>query len=101
MCSGNTWCHNASVLTQDDGKKIAAKLNVIPTPGRRHDLVVVRYKGRYVTQFGISRNSKEQPHDYIPRQMYLTRKQCEQFIDCSISLDEYVAILKEKGKVSD
>ena len=84
------------MLTQDGAKKIAKKLKAEIQPGRKHDLVVFRYGGVRVGQFGISRSSKQQSHDYIPRQLYITAKQCREFLDCSLTLDAYVEILAGK-----
>lgn len=85
------------MLTQADARKIAKKLNAEIQPGRKHDLVVFRIGGVRLGQFGISRGSKQQSHDYIPRQLYLTAKQCREFLDCSLSLDGYFEILAGKG----
>ena len=87
---------NLDVLTQDDARKIARKLMAEIKPGRRHDLAVLRYKGVRVGQFGISRSSKEQSHDYISRQLYITAKHCREFLDCSLTLEGYFQILATK-----
>ena len=85
------------MLTQADARKIAKKLKAEIEPGRRHDLAVFRCGGVRLGQFGISRSSKQQSHDYIPRQLYITAKQCREFLDCSLSLDSYLEILAGKG----
>lgn len=87
------------MLTQDDAWKIALKIKAEIKPGRRHDIAIFRWEGRYIAQFGISRGAKEQPHDYIPRQLFLTHKQCRELAECSLSLDEYVRILSGKGRL--
>ncbi|MGH9786979.1 MAG: hypothetical protein ACRD88_22645 [Terriglobia bacterium] len=84
------------MLTQADARKIARKLNAEIQPGRKHDLVVFRYSGVRLGQFGISRSSKQQSHDYIPRQLYITAKQCREFLDCSLTLEGYFEILSAK-----
>jgi len=89
------------VLNQTDAKTIANKLEAEITHGRRHDLVIVKYNGKYVAQYGISRSSQEQSHDYIPRQLYLSRKQCQDFQGCSVSLSDYFDILKSKQVLSE
>ena len=85
------------MLTQDDAQGIARKLNAEFRQGRRHELAVFRYKGKYIAQFGISRGSKPQPHDYVARQLFLSRGQCREFLDCSMTLDDYVEMLRRKG----
>ena len=85
------------MLTQDDARKIAKKLQAEIQPGRKHDLVIFRYGGVRLGQFGISRSSKQQSHDYIPRQLYITAKQCREFLDCSLNLEVYFKILAGKN----
>ncbi len=84
------------MLTQDDAREIAKKLKAQIKPGRRHDLVLFRHEGKLVGQFGISRASKDHSHDYIPKQLYITPKQCREFQACSLSLEEYLQILSGK-----
>jgi predicted amidohydrolase len=85
------------MLTQDDARKIAAKLKAEITPGRKHDIAVFRHDGRYIAQFGIQRASKDKPHDYVPRQLFMTAKQGREFLECSLSLVAYVEILRSKS----
>ena len=85
------------MLTQDDARIIARKLGVEIRPGRRHDLAVFRHRGRYIAQFGISRGSRDQSHDYIPKQLFLTHKQGRELRDCPLTLEGYLEILAGKG----
>jgi hypothetical protein len=85
------------MVTQDDAWKIARKLNAEVKTGRRHELVIFRYQGSYIAQFGISRGSRSQPHDYIPKQLFLTHKQCRELRDCPLTIEGYVEILADKG----
>ncbi len=85
------------MLTQDDAWKIARKLKAEIKTGRRHELVIFRYEGHYITQFGISPSSRSQPHDYIPKQLFITHKQCRGLCECPLTLEGYVDILTRKG----
>ena len=88
------------MLTQDGARRIAHKLRAeIETGHRKHDLAIFRYEGIRVASFGIRRSSKAVPHDYISNQLFVTAKQCRDLRDCPLSLDEYVKILTEKGKI--
>lgn len=87
------------MFTQDDAREIAKKLKAAIEPGRRHDIAIFRYEGQRIAQFGIRRGSKEQGHDYIPRQLHLTRKQCLNLRACPLSLDDYVTILRTKNLI--
>ncbi len=84
------------MFTQIDAREIAKKLKAEIKPGRKHDLVVFRHRGIRIGQFGISRSSKEQSHDYIPRQLYISTKQCRDSRVCSLTLEGYLAILAQK-----
>lgn len=85
------------MLNQDDAWQIARKIKAEVSPGRRHDLAIFRNQGMRIAQFGISRSSKDQSHDYIPRQLFLTHKQCRDLRDCPLTLEDYLSILASKG----
>jgi hypothetical protein len=85
------------MLTQGDAVAIATKLKAEMKPGRKHDLAIFRYDGKYIAQFGIQRASKDKPHDYIPRQLFMTAKQGREFRQCSLSLEGYIEILRSKN----
>lgn len=87
------------MLTQDDARQIATKLNADIQPGRQHDLAVFRYNGKSIARFGIRRASKEVSHDYIPNQLFITAKQCRELRDCPLTLENYVKLLQGKGKI--
>ena len=84
------------MLTQDGARAIARKLKAEIKPGRRHDIVIFRHKGKHVAQFGISRSSREQGHHHIARQLYITQKQCRELEECPLSIDDYLKILESK-----
>jgi len=85
------------VITQRDAYAIAKKLGAIIRPGRRHEIAEVIYQGKYVASFGIRRGSRQESHSYIPRQLYISRKQADDLAACPLSADEYFAILVGKG----
>ena len=85
------------MLTQADAQKIAKKIEAEIRKGRRHDLAVFRYEGKYIAQFGISRSSKSQSHDYIAKQLFIRSRQCRDLSDCPLSREDFVAILRGKG----
>lgn len=87
------------MLTQQGAREIADKIKAKIEPRRNHDIAVFRYEGKRITQFGIRRSSKGVPHNYIPNQLFVSYKQCCDLRDCPLSLDDYVKILKEKGKI--
>jgi len=89
------------MLTQEDARAIARKLKAVIESGRNHDLAIFRYEGQRIAQFGIRRGSKEKGHDYIPRQLHLTQKQCGELRACPLSFDDYVTILRTKKLIPE
>lgn len=85
------------MLTQDDARRIADKLGMHIRQGRRHELAVLVYNGKQITQFGISRSSKQQSHDYVSKQLYITHGQCRELHGCPLTKDQYLDILKSKN----
>ena len=77
------------MLTQEHARKIARKLAAGINRGRKHDLVVIKCDGRVVGTFGIQRGSREQSHDYIPRQIGVTMRQAQDLANCPMSREEY------------
>ncbi len=85
------------MLTQADARKIAKKLKAkIQKKRTRHELVVVRYNNKYITQFGIQRASKEKSHNYIANQLFVSVSQCSALSKCPLTRDDYFRILTEK-----
>ena len=89
-----------ALFTQKSARTIANKLGNIQKK-KRHDQAVVRYQGRIVAKFGISRASKEKGHDYIPEQLYISNDEASALAQCSLDSEGYFAILNEKGLLSD
>lgn len=89
------------MINQHDASRIAKKLGIEPEPGRKHDLAVVRYKGKYVTQFGVRRGSREQSHSHIPRQLHISPHQSRDLSTCPMSADDYFGTLIDKGLLEE
>lgn len=90
------------LLTAEDARAIAVKLMANYEPGRaRHEGVEFWHNGRVVVRFGIRRGSKDQGHNYIPRSMYLSQKDCRLFKQCDISVNRYVEMLREQRIIRD
>lgn len=61
------------VFTAEDARAIADKLEAVHNRGRNaHEGVEFYYEGRLIFSFGICRGSKDQGHNFIPRNMHLT-----------------------------
>ena len=87
------------LLTQKDARMIAGKLRIKIEKGRKHDIAVFRHKGVQILQYGISRASREKPHNHISRQLHITSGQCRDLRDCPLTLNEYIEILTQKNLI--
>jgi hypothetical protein len=86
-------------ITQEDAVAIKDKLQAEVEPKTKHDVVKFWHNGKIVVSFGIRRGSKELPHPHISLQMFISQKECRLFRQCTISVDEYLAIFKSKSKI--
>lgn len=84
-------------FTGKHAEAIAGKLGCTIKEGKRHRLAQLRHEGKLVMMFGIRRGSREEGHDYLPRQLHLTPKQCRELRDCTLSKEAYLDVLKQKS----
>ena len=92
----------SSVGRQIDGlaaHRIAAKLGAEIRKGRgKHKKVIVRVDGVYIGQFGL-RKSKKTGHDYVADQIGVPMSAARSIAACTIDMDGYRTILRERGKL--
>ena len=90
-----------AILTKEHAVKIAAKLGAEIRSGRKaHDLAVVYENGIRVAQFGIRRGSRKGlGHDHLTNSLHLSLHECLELARCSLSREEWIAQLQEKGLV--
>jgi hypothetical protein len=88
------------MLTKDHAEAIASKLEANLITGRKHDIAAVKYNGKTIAQFGIGRGSRrDRGHDYIPRQIHVTRQQATLLAQCPMSFEEWIAVMRQKGHI--
>jgi hypothetical protein len=85
------------VIDQRDALAIAKKLQAVIKLGRAHDIAAIWIDGIYVCQFGIRRGSGSMPHDYIARQLHVSHRDAAELARCTMSRDQYVTKVREKG----
>jgi hypothetical protein len=89
------------MLTREDAEQITAKLKATIRHKNRHDLAVIEYEGKRITQFGIRRGSrKDQGHDHIPTSLHVSPHEALLLAQCPMSLDDWVAKMKDKGFIT-
>jgi hypothetical protein len=74
--------------------------------GTRHDQYYFFYNGLQTgIRVAISRGSKHTYSgsllNYVLKEMYLAKKQFEDFVSCSLSEEMYIEYLKENNKLSE
>ncbi len=84
-------------FTQDHATNIAKKLGMQLEPGRKHTRAIFHHEGKEIVSYGIRRASKEVPHNYIPKQLHMTPRDCMQLHDCTKTVDDFVGSLRSKG----
>jgi len=87
-------------ITKELAEKIARKLNADIHKGKRHDIAKIFHGGKMVASFGIRRGSRrDQGHNYISGQIFVSQPQAKMLGECPLSRDEWIQILREKGKI--
>ena len=86
------------MLTIQDGLKIAQKLDAQVREGKKHTLVTVHIDDFFVGTYGLSRGSRERSHYHIAKQLGgISPRQARSLSSCSLSKEEYVEIIRDKG----
>lgn len=88
-------------MTAEHGDLIARKLIAERVEGRGHARVYVKWNGSVVASYGIRRGSRELPHDYISRQIFVTIRQALDLARCPMSRDEYFDVLRMHGHLPE
>ena len=80
--------------------RIVTKFRMTTRQGR-HLRAEFHYRGRKIRTTYLSQGSKDNPFYHIARQLSLTPAQLRDAIRCTLSLEDYIAILREKGLIWD
>lgn len=87
-------CRAAGMKTHEF-EKIVTKLE-LKTRDSGDRLAWFVYKGKTVVRTRRSQRNKEQPGDLIRQQLKLNEEQLAGLISCSVTLEDYVEILKAR-----
>ncbi len=91
-----------AIITKEFAEIIAKKLKaeIRSRTGSAHDQAVVSHNGVVIATFGIRRGSrKEQGHDHIPKQIFVSPNFARQMGQCSKSLTDWIAEMMDKGHI--
>jgi hypothetical protein len=90
------------LFDQRDAQAIVRKLKgTIQSGHRKHDIAVITFAGKNICHFGIRRGSGSVGHDYIPGQIHVTPKEARLLVQCPMSLDDWVVLMKRKNIIAD
>ncbi len=99
-----------SPITKDHAKDIQRKVTDprkhlttrLDTSGKAHDMVCVYYKGNRILEFGIRRGSnRNQGHGHLKNQLHLNERNLLRFAECTLSIEEWIAILRDLKVIDD
>ena len=87
------------MLNKTDALKIAKKLGAEITKNTKaHDIAEVFHGGLLIAKFGIRRGSrKDIGHGHIPKELYMTPRNCAELARCTIQRDEWIEMLRDQG----
>ena len=85
-------------MTALDFDRLALKFRMEIRHGR-HLRAEFFYQGRKICTTYRSHGNKDNPFYQIAKQLYLTPAQLRDAIRCTLGLEDYIAILREKGMI--
>ena len=87
------------IITKELALIIAKKLGGTKEKKKgAHDIWVIRHNGKIITSFGIRRGSnKELGHDHVPSAIFLHPYRARALGQCTVSREEWVQEMTEKG----
>ncbi len=90
-----------AIITKQLALEIAKKLKAeIVKQTKGHDIAVVYHEGKLIANFGIRRgSSRDLGHDHVPPQIFLGPKDARLLGQCPLSREDWLKIVKEKGRV--
>lgn len=88
------------MLTKDDAQAIADKLGARIKTAKAHDIAIIEYDGKRITQFGIRRGSRrDQSHNHLPGSLFIGPHAVKELAICTMSYDDWIQVMKEKGLI--
>lgn len=91
------------MITKQHAEDIARKLRaIIDKRASAHDRALIYHEDKLIAHFGIRRGSNRNiPHDYIPKEIHMSPRDTKQLAECSITSQQWIQRLKEKGIILD
>ena len=86
-------------MTPREFDQLTVKFGMQVTEGGSHRKAELYYAGRCVVRTLRSRSPKEFTHHKVRTQLRLAQPQLRAAIRCTLGLDDYIAILRDKGQL--
>lgn len=86
-----------STITKEGAVKIAKKLRAELRDGPKHFIASIFHDEIMISRFGIRRGGKDEGHDYIISQLFVTNRDASRLALCPMSLEEWIQQMKDKG----
>ncbi len=85
-------------LKQREALAIAKKLGADVVNDGAHKRATFFHEGVLICSFGI-RHARDVGHGHIPRELNISQHQAVKMANCTMSKDEYVAVMRTKGVI--
>jgi hypothetical protein len=84
-------------ITKAHAEAIAAKLQAEVRTKGPHSIASVWYRGIRIASFGIRHGSRRDAgHGHIPRELYISPYKCRELAICTLTVDAWLNILRER-----
>ena len=87
-------------MTAQEFDRLVTKFHMETKQGR-HVRAEFFYQERKILSTHRSHGKKDNPGDKIAKQLSLSQPQLREAISCTLSLEDYIAILRDKGLLSN
>ena len=88
-------------MTPLEFDQLAQKFGMLVTEGGRHRKAELYYAGTCVVRTLRSRSPREFTHHKVRTQLRLSESQLRAAIRCTLTLEDYIDILKDKGAITE
>lgn len=87
-------------MTDREFDRLVTKFGMATRPGR-HLRAEFFYQGRKIRSTHRSHGKKDNPFFQIAKQLSLNAEQLREAVSCTLSLEDYIVILRDKGLIND
>lgn len=88
-------------MTPLEFDRVVAKFGMTVIEGSRHRRAILHYQGEFVLGTLRSRSPGEFSDHLVRNQLRLSESQLRAAVRCTLTLDDYIDILKAKGAITE